>query len=83
MMAGKGVPSGTYLQELSQWWSRLLDRRRPAPVFPRSERRRADSPARLAGNTLLWEQDGLTLRIESGLQRDAAMRIAEQVRGTD
>jgi hypothetical protein len=39
-----------------------------------------DYPARLAGNTLLWEQDGVTFRLESGLDRDAALRIAESVR---
>jgi hypothetical protein len=31
---------------------------------------------RLAGNTLLWEQDGVTLRLEASLGRDNAMRIA-------
>ncbi|MGH9176356.1 MAG: hypothetical protein ACRD1H_18450, partial [Vicinamibacterales bacterium] len=32
---------------------------------------------RLAGNVLLWEEFGLTLRIESALDRDAAIEIAE------
>ncbi|HEX5166142.1 MAG TPA: hypothetical protein VFV93_12150 [Thermomicrobiales bacterium] len=31
---------------------------------------------RLAANVLLWEQDGQTLRIETALNRDAAIRIA-------
>jgi hypothetical protein len=35
--------------------------------------------SRLAANTLLWEQDGLTLRLESSLSRDEALRIAELV----
>lgn len=35
--------------------------------------------SRLAGNTLLWEQDGLTLRLESSLTKDEALRIAERV----
>jgi hypothetical protein len=35
---------------------------------------------RLAGNVLLWEQDGLTLRLESALSRDEALRIAASVR---
>jgi hypothetical protein len=39
-----------------------------------------DYPPRLAGNTLLWEQDGVTFRLESALDRDAAIRIAESVR---
>ncbi|MDI3338996.1 MAG: hypothetical protein QJR03_12780 [Sphaerobacter sp.] len=36
--------------------------------------------ARLAGNTLIWERDGLTLRLESALTRDAALAIAEATR---
>jgi hypothetical protein len=35
---------------------------------------------RLAGNTLLWEQGGLTLRIESDLTKDQALAIARTVR---
>lgn len=35
---------------------------------------------RLAGNTLLWEQNGLTLRIESALPKSDVMRIAASVR---
>jgi hypothetical protein len=42
-----------------------------------------DFPARLAGNTLLWEHSGLTLRIESALDRDGALRIATSMRGTN
>jgi hypothetical protein len=35
--------------------------------------------SRLAANTLLWEQSGLTLRLESSLSKDEAIRIAEGV----
>ena len=35
---------------------------------------------RLAGNVLLWQQDGLTLRLEAALSRDEALRIAATVR---
>jgi hypothetical protein len=35
---------------------------------------------RLAGNTLLWEQDGLTLRLESALSMRDALRVAASVR---
>ena len=38
---------------------------------------------RLAGNVLLWEQDGLTLRLESALSLDDALTIAESVRAPD
>jgi hypothetical protein len=35
---------------------------------------------RLAGNTVLWERNGLTLRIEDALSRDQTLRIAESMR---
>src|SRR5688572_16134763 len=35
---------------------------------------------RLAGNTLLWEQDGVTFRLEAQLERDEALRIATSFR---
>jgi hypothetical protein len=37
-------------------------------------------PYRLAGDVLLWEYEGVTLRLESGLSRDKALAIAESVR---
>ncbi|MGI8608759.1 MAG: hypothetical protein ACR2MY_05960 [Candidatus Dormibacteria bacterium] len=39
----------------------------------------ADEPLRLADNTLVWERNGVTLRIESGLTRDATVRIANSI----
>jgi hypothetical protein len=36
--------------------------------------------SRLAANTLLWEQGGITYRLESALSREAAVRIAESLR---
>jgi hypothetical protein len=35
-----------------------------------------DEPLRLAGNTLLWERNGITLRLEAALAKDEALRIA-------
>lgn len=35
---------------------------------------------RLAGNTLLWEQDGVTLRLEAQVTREDALRIATTFR---
>jgi hypothetical protein len=54
---------------------------RPHAVFYRdaSGNVREDT-LRLAGNVLLWEQAGLTLRLESALARDDALRIATSVR---
>jgi hypothetical protein len=34
---------------------------------------------RLAGNVLLWERDGVTLRLESALSLEAALAIAESI----
>jgi hypothetical protein len=39
-----------------------------------------EQPSRLAANTLLWERDGITYRLESSLDLDAALRIAESMR---
>ncbi|MHB8510077.1 MAG: hypothetical protein ACYDGR_15790 [Candidatus Dormibacteria bacterium] len=38
-----------------------------------------DEPLRLADNTLLWEKGGVTFRIESGLDLDAALRVANGI----
>ena len=35
-----------------------------------------DETLRLAGNTLLWEQGDLTLRMELGGDKEAALRMA-------
>ncbi|MEA2290203.1 MAG: hypothetical protein QOD55_2200 [Solirubrobacteraceae bacterium] len=39
-----------------------------------------EPPSRLAGNTVLWERDGVTYRLESALGRDGALRLARSVR---
>lgn len=39
-----------------------------------------DDTLRLAGNTLIWNRDRLTLRLESGLSREQAVRIATSLR---
>ncbi len=36
---------------------------------------------RLAGNTLLWERDGETFRLESGLGLTEAIEVAESIGG--
>jgi RNA polymerase sigma-70 factor (ECF subfamily) len=84
MLVGKGLPPGTNLMDVQVNGGRgFWIEGAPHLFFREPNGNMRDSPARLAGNTLLWEQGGLTLRIESALQRDAALRIAEQVRGTD
>jgi hypothetical protein len=39
-----------------------------------------DENSRLAGNTLIWEHGPLTLRLESGLSKTQAIRIAESLK---
>ena len=40
-------------------------------------------PPRLAGNVLVWEQDGITFRVEGkDLERDDALRLARELLGT-
>lgn len=39
-----------------------------------------EETVRLVGNVLLWEQDGVTLRIESALSKRGALAIAESMR---
>jgi hypothetical protein len=39
-----------------------------------------DEPYRLATNTLLWEHNGITFRLEAGIPKEAALRIAESLR---
>ncbi|MGH2599854.1 MAG: hypothetical protein ACRDJ9_10760, partial [Dehalococcoidia bacterium] len=79
---GKGLPPGSVLEvvmvggEPAYWVTGephvLLYRDRTGAVH--------EERSRLAGNTLLWERDGVTYRLESALERDAAVRIAESIR---
>ena len=40
-----------------------------------------DDDSRLAGNTLIWERGPLTLRLESALSKDEAIRLARSLTG--
>lgn len=39
-----------------------------------------DETLRLAGNTLVWEQDGLTIRLEADISKERALRLASSFR---
>jgi hypothetical protein len=39
-----------------------------------------EAQSRLSGNSLIWQQDGLTFRLESALGQQASVAIAESVR---
>jgi RNA polymerase sigma factor (sigma-70 family) len=84
LVLGKGVPSGTRIEEVRVNGDRALwIEGAPHLFFRESNGNVRDVPARLAANTLLWEENGLTLRIEAALPRDAALAIATTMRGTD
>jgi hypothetical protein len=84
VLLGKTIPPGTRVDEVQVGGNRGFWIVGAAHVFLRyANGSFANAAPRLAGNTLLWEQGGLTLRIESALQREAALRIAESVGGTD
>jgi RNA polymerase sigma factor (sigma-70 family) len=76
----KGLPPATQISDVT-----VGDRRgvwisgAPHVFFRTSANQVETAPPRLAGNTLLWEQEGMTLRIESALGRDDALRIANSV----
>jgi hypothetical protein len=40
-------------------------------------------PSRLAGDTLLWERDGLTYRLEGSVSMERAIEIAESIAGNE
>jgi hypothetical protein len=54
---------------------------RPHAIFYRDATGQVrDDTLRLAGNTLIWNRDRLTLRLESGLSREQAVQIAVSLR---
>jgi hypothetical protein len=81
MLAQKGLGPGTTVEEVQVGPSRGLWIAGAPHLFLRMPGGAIrDAPPGLAANTLLWEQDGNTLRLESGMDRDAAIRLAESLR---
>ena len=77
----KVVPGGTQLEEVSvsgqkgYWFEgspHLL-------FFTDADGRFVEDRSRLAGNTLVWEQGEITVRLESALSRDEAVGLAEEL----
>jgi len=79
---GKGIGPGTTLEQLTVngglgFWIAG----QPHQVFYLDQRGQFQQETlRLAGNTLLWEQDGVTYRIEAQITKDAALRVAASFR---
>lgn len=82
---GKGVGPDTTIERVTVGDSEGLWISGEAHVFYYTDDTGASlsEHIRLAGNTLLWQSGDLTLRIESALTKDEAIRIAESVRAID
>lgn len=78
----KGLPAGAALQSITVGGDRGFWIEGTPHVLILRDRSGAigEHRSRLAGNTLLWERDGITYRLESALSRDQAIRIAESLR---
>lgn len=81
-MYGKGIPTGTQVEEITMngkpgFW--ITGDPHTFSYFD-PDGRAAQDTIRLAGNTLLWQRGSLTLRLESALDRDSAIAIAESMR---
>jgi hypothetical protein len=48
-------------------------------IFADERGRFVEDNARLAGNTVLWQRGPITLRVESGLSKAEAIRVAESL----
>lgn len=78
----KVIPGGSHVEEVSvsgqkgYWFEgspHLL-------LFTDAQGRFVEDRSRLAGNTLIWEQGDITVRLESALSRDKAVALAEDLR---
>lgn len=81
-MYGKGIPTGTQVDKITVhgrpgYW--ITGDPHTFSYFDPDGEMQQDT-LRLAGNTLLWQQGDLTLRLESALDRDRAIAIAESMR---
>ena len=77
----KVVPGGSQVEEVSvsgqkgYWFEgspHLLS-------FADARGRFVEDHSRLAGNPLIWEEGDITVRVESALPRDEAVRLAEEL----
>lgn len=78
---GKGLPSGTRLEEIQVNGSRgyWIDGDPHNFFYVDSRGQFQTETTRLAGSVLLWEHGDLTLRLEAALPKDAALQIAASV----
>lgn len=79
----KGIGPGTTIEPVTVnggqgWW--IAGAPHFFIIYQDANGQTRGEETRLAGNVLLWEQDGLTLRLESALSKEEALRIAASVR---
>jgi hypothetical protein len=81
-LLGKTLPPGTRVEELEVNGGRgVWIEGEPHEFFYRAANGDIlTDTVRLAGNVLLWEQDGTLMRIEAQIPRDEALRIARSMR---
>jgi hypothetical protein len=81
-LLGKTLPPGTTAMELTVNGGRgVWIEGAPHEFFYRAPSGEIlTDTVRLAGNVLLWEQDGLLMRIEAQVDREQALRIAASMR---
>ena len=81
-LLAKGIPPGTIVEELTvNGGSGVWIEGEPHQFFYRAPNGDIlPETVRLAGNVLLWEQDGLLMRIEAQIDREQALRIARSMR---
>ncbi len=82
VMARKGVRAGTEVQQVTVNGGRglWLSGEAHSFVFLDRQGEAYQESLRLAQNTLLWEQAGLTVRLEGDLTKEQALEIARSVR---
>ena len=80
-IATKGLDAGTLVEELEVAGGHAIWIEGETHVFFYTDPTGAivNEDLRLAGNTLLWEAGGLTMRLEGELSRDEMLRIAESM----
>lgn len=81
-LLGKTLPPGTTVEELEvNGGPGVWIEGEPHQFFYRApDGEILMDTVRLAGNVLLWEQDGLLMRVEAQVDRERALRIAESMR---
>jgi hypothetical protein len=76
----KGAGPGTRVEDVSVRGARGVWLEGGHGIVLRADGDALFAPARLAANTLAWEVDGVTYRLESALDQEAALGLARSIR---